>query len=246
MASERRPGQWRRRRHRAAGSLRSGFLRRVDGVRGAELFGELQLVLGDVYGDDSRSGDLCVLHGQMSEPADAEHGDEVGRPGTRYFHRLVGRHTGTRQRRGVERVDPVRDASHESSVRPYVLGITAVDEVPRVLLAPTQRLPAGRAVLAGPAGPTEPRHGDPIAETDAGHVAADPFDDAHTFMAWDEGQRWLDGPVAAGGMDVRVAQAGRLDPDEELVSTGFGHRDVLDPQRLVEVVDKCGLQGRSP
>ena len=59
------------------------LLRGVDGVGGAELLGELQLVVDDVDGHDGAAGDLGVLHGQVAEAADAEHGDEVGRAGAR-------------------------------------------------------------------------------------------------------------------------------------------------------------------
>ena len=54
-------------------------LRRVDRVGGAELLGQLQLVVDDVDRDDRGAGDLGVLQREVAEPADAEDRDEVGR-----------------------------------------------------------------------------------------------------------------------------------------------------------------------
>jgi hypothetical protein len=53
--------------------------RRVDRELGTELSRELELVVVDVDSNDARSRDPRVLQGQAPQPADAEHGDEVGR-----------------------------------------------------------------------------------------------------------------------------------------------------------------------
>ena len=51
----------------------------VDRVLGAELLGELQLLVDHVDGHDRGPGDAGVLQRQVPEPADAEDGHEVGR-----------------------------------------------------------------------------------------------------------------------------------------------------------------------
>ena len=50
---------------------------------GAQLTGELELLLVDVDRDDAPAGDRGVLDREVSEPADAEDGDEIGRAGAR-------------------------------------------------------------------------------------------------------------------------------------------------------------------
>lgn len=74
------------------------------------------------------------------------------------------------------------------------------------------------------------RAGDPLA--DAGH-------DAHALVPRDERDRRGDRPVAVGGMDVGMAQAGCLHPDDDLAGSGHGYRPVLDDQRLAEARHYC-------
>jgi hypothetical protein len=105
-----------------------------------------------------------------------------------------------------------------------------------------ERLAAAVAVAAVAARVAEPRDRDAIADGDAVAVAgAERLDDADALMAGDERQRGLDRPLAAGGMDVGVAQAGRLDPDQDLLVARGGRGDVLDGQRPIEAVDDGSL-----
>ena len=75
---------------------------------------------------------------------------------------------------------------------------------------------------------------------------ADPFDDADTLMPGGERQGGLDRPVTVGGVDVGVAQAGGLDPDDDLARTGLGLGHLLDGERCGEVVDDGSLHGVAP
>jgi hypothetical protein len=59
----------------------------------------------------------------------------------------------------------------------------------------------------------------------------------------DQRQFRLDRPVAVRGVDVCVAEATGLDPDEHLTVARLRHGDVLDAQRLGEVIDDGGLHG---
>jgi hypothetical protein len=94
------------------------------------------------------------------------------------------------------------------------------------------------------AGEAEPRDGDPVADADllAG-VGPERLDDPHALVARDQRQRGLDRPVAVRGMDVGVAEAAGLDPDEHLAVARLRLGDVLDGQRLGEIVDDGGLHG---
>src|SRR6266540_4183649 len=127
-----------------------------------------------------------------------------------------------------------------------VLRVAAVQEVAGVELLLAQRLPAGVAVLAGAAGVTEPRQGDPVAGGYLGHPGTEALHDPDPLVAGDEGQVWLDRPVAVRGVDVGVAQAGGLDPDDDLTRARLGFGYVLDQQRFGEVVDDGGFHGGSP
>ena len=104
------------------------------------------------------------------------------------------------------------------------------------------------AVLADAAGIAQPGHRDAFADGDLGHAGTELDDDADALMAGDERRRRLDGPVAMRGMDVGVAQPGRLHVDAHLPELEPEDRDLLDGQRLAEGVDDGGAirAGGSP
>jgi hypothetical protein len=109
----------------------------------------------------------------MAETADAEDGDQVGRPRARDLHGLVGRHARAGQRRSVEWVDAVRDGDDVLRVRVDVLGEPAVHRITGVLLRGAERLPAAHAVVTGAARISEPRNGDAVADRQLGHARAE-------------------------------------------------------------------------
>src|SRR5512132_1073805 len=215
----------------------------VDGELGAELAGEVELLVVDVDGDHAPAGDRGVLDREVAEAADAEDGDEVRRARARDLHRLVGGDAGARQRRGVERVDAVGHLDHVATVGDGVLAEAAVDRVAHVLLLEAKRLPARDAVVADAAGAAEPWHRDALADRDLRDAGGGLDDDADALVPGYERRRRLDRPVAVRGVDVGVAQARRLYPHAHLPRLQRRRRDLLDRQRAVEVVDDRRLVG---
>ena len=96
-------------------------------------------------------------------------------------------------------------------------------------------------MLAVAAGRIEPRHAHPVAFLHVPHAAADGRDIAHAFMARNEGQGRLDGPVSVGCMQIGMTDARRLDIDQNLARPDFGNRDFLDTQRRTELMNDGGL-----
>jgi hypothetical protein len=92
-------------------------------------------------------------------------------------------------------------------------------------------------VVADPAGVAEPRQGDAVADRDLGHRRAGLGDDPDALVAGHERRRRLDRPVAVGGVDLSVAEAGGLDLDAHLIGLERDRLDALDGQGLVEGVD---------
>ena len=107
-----------------------------------------------------------------------------------------------------------------------------------------ERLPAGDAVIAAATGIAQPRHCDAFAQRDLCDAGAELLDDADALVAGHEGRRRLDRPVAVRRVDVGVAEAGRLDPDEDLALAGNRRLDLLEPQRLGERVHDRRLHQR--
>ena len=202
----------------------------------SELARERQLVVLHVDGDDARPRDPRVLDRQVAEAADPEDGDQVGRACARDLDRLVGRHARAGQGRRVERVDAVRHPDDEVRGRLHELGEAAVDRVAGVPLLGAERLPAGDAVIAAAAGVAEPWHCNAVAQHDLRDAGAELLDDSDALVAGYEGRRRLHRPVAVRRVDVGVAEAGRLDPDEDLALAGNRSLDLLEPQRLGERV----------
>jgi hypothetical protein len=88
------------------------------------------------------------------------------------------------------------------------------------------------AVLAGPIRATQPRDRDSLVDADAGDAFTESVDEADALVPRDKRQGRLDRPVAVGGVDVRVADAGGLDLDADLPRARLGDRPVLDDQGL--------------
>jgi len=67
------------------------------------------------------------------------------------------------------------------------------------------------------------------------------FDDADTLVARDQRQVRLDRPVAVRRMDIGMAQAGCLDTDQHLPTSGHRLGDILDAKVMGEIMDDCCL-----
>ena len=159
--------------------------------------------------------------------------------------RLVRGHAGAGQRRGVRGVDAVRHPHDVARVADRVLGEPAVERVARVdlLLGRASRARCcssgtrrrrSRARAARRACPARGRASFPAPRRSI---------DADALVAGDERRRRLDRPLAAGGVDVGVAEPARLDPDEHLFGAGLGDRQILDLERLIEAADDGGFHG---
>src|SRR5512140_3417338 len=83
----------------------------------------------------------------------------------------------------------------------------------------------------------QPRNSDPIALLDAADGTARRGHRSHAFVAGDEGRVWLDGPIALHGVEVRVADPGRRDANEDLVLVRLRNRYLLECERFSEFAD---------
>ena len=102
------------------------------------------------------------------------------------------------------------------------------------------------ARLAFPACPVDPGQADAISSFDSGGASADINDPAYDLVA--ENQRLLDDgselrPVAVGDVQVRVANAARFYPDQDLSVARFWVWRPLNGKRLLEFVEYRCLHG---
>ena len=226
----------------AIGSCSSGLIR----CSAPTAFALCEPGVVDVDGDHRRAGDARVLDREVAQPARAEHRDHARGPGAGVLDRLVGRHARARQRRGVRRIDAVRDAHDVARVADRVLGEGAVERVAHVLLLQAERLAPAVAVAAHATGVAEPRQRDAHPRLQPVHRAgAQSLDHPDAFVAGDERRRRLDRPLAARGVDVGMAEPARLHAHEHLAGARHGNGQVLDLQRAIERADDSGLHGSS-
>src|SRR4029453_7234109 len=87
----------------------------------------------------------------------------------------------------------------------------------------------------------QPWNSDPIALLDAADGTADRNHRSNAFVARDEGRFWLNGPIALHGVEVRVADPGRRDANEDLVLVRLRHGYFLDYERLAELGNNSRL-----
>ena len=114
---------------------------RVDGHVRAEFTRQRQFLVGDVHRRDVQPHRLGVLHGEVSEAADARDDHPLPRTSVGLFKPLVGRHTGAKDGRRLDKAETVGQARDVGRRREYVLGESAVHRVAGVLLKGAERLP---------------------------------------------------------------------------------------------------------
>jgi hypothetical protein len=94
------------------------------------------------------------------------------------------------------------------------------------------------AVLALAALRREERH-DVVARHDRRNAWADLLDDARALVP--EHGRRVPGRIGArGGVQIRMADAARNEPDEHLACLRLRQVDLLDDERLAELLEDCG------
>jgi hypothetical protein len=87
----------------------------------------------------------------------------------------------------------------------------------------------------------KPRHTHSITLFHVLYARADRGDISNTFMSRDERQCGFDGPIAVGRVQIGMADARRLDVDENVTGAGLWNGDFLDAKRLAECMDYRGF-----
>ena len=221
----------------------------VDGVRGAERGGELELPRVEVDGDDGgRPGelgpgdggapdtaaaedrhrvaqaDLARVHGRADarHHTTAEQSDRLGPGGRVHLRALPGRH----QRPVREGADAERGGERRAIGQRHLLrGVVRREAVP----GPS---PPARPALAAHRPPVQD---DEVTGRKVGDVGADRLDDTGGLVPQQEREVVVDPTLAV--VQVRVAHPARLDADDRLTGPRIGHDDGLER-------DRCALRHR--
>ncbi|MPN14723.1 hypothetical protein SDC9_162050 [bioreactor metagenome] len=168
----------------------------------------------------------------MPQAANAGNDHPIAGLAVEHFEALVYRHAGAQHRGCRGEFEGIGQFADIGRIGQHVLGVSTVHRVTCHLLAIAQSLPTGDAMLAMAAGRVQPRHADAVAFLDPGNARSHLGDIANAFMAGDERQRRLDRPVAIGGVQIGMANAGGFDLDQNPARRNLGNGHLLDDQRL--------------
>ena len=193
-------------------------------VVGAELEAVLLLAQRLRQHRDLGAHRVGELDRHVAEAAEADDGDLLARAGVPVAQRRVGGDAGAQQRRGGVELQAVGDAQDEVLVDDDVVGVAAVGDravaVDRAVGLRVARqavlLLAGLAVLALAAGVDHAADADAVARRERRDLRADLGDDAGDLVARDRRVGDL-APLAAGEVDVGVADAAELDVDADVL-----------------------------
>ena len=236
-------------------------------VRGAVVRRLREPLLGEVDGDDPLgAGQPAADHRPEADEAAAEHGTgraglhargvdggadarrEPARERRAAFERRLRAHLGERDLRHHRVLREGRRA-HEVAERVTVPAEPgrAVGEVAEPLLVPDRDAAVrarAQAVDALPALRCEQRH-HVVAGRDERHAVAHALDDACALVP--EHARRVAGRIGARRrVEVGVADAARDEPDERLARLRLGQLDVLDDERLSELLENGGADLHPP
>ena len=96
-------------------------------------------------------------------------------------------------------------------------------------------------MLAVAAGRVEPRHADAVALFDDRDACAERDDAADRFVARDERDFGLEGPVAGRGVEIGVADPAGFGLDENLTGAGGRNIDLAEHKGFAELFDDGGV-----
>jgi hypothetical protein len=122
-----------------------------------------------------------------------------------------------------------------------IFGKAAILGIAAELRLSADRLPGGQTMLAVAAGRVKPWHADSVALLDDRDACAERDDTADGFVARDERDFGLEGPVAGRGVEIRVADAARLGLDEDLTGTGGRNIEFAEYEGFAELFDDGGV-----
>jgi hypothetical protein len=236
----------------------------IDDVGGAELGCQLQLGGVGIDRDDAAgAGDLRAIDRGHADSATADHHDGFagGDLGGVHHRAIAGDDAAADQRRQLQR-HVLADFDDGILVHQHLLGKGGKIEKLMELLRPgpgqpvgltrqhlhggvgTQHRSPGRAIFAGAAEHRQAGH-DVVAGFHIGHVGADLLDDTSGFVAKHRRQRMRVQPFHE--MQIGMTEAGHSGADQHLARPGLRQADLLDHQRLVDLMQDGGLHfGYSP
>ncbi len=179
----------------------------------------------------------------MPEASAARDRHPLARFGFGHLDALIRGDTRTDERCRLGGREAIRNVRDVRRVGENVLGKAAILCVAAELRVRAHRLPRLQTILAMAAGRVEPRHTHAIAILHQRHACAHLGHAANRLMPRDERQRWLQGPVTGGGMQVRMTHAAGLGLHDDLTRAHRWHSPLAQNQRLAKLFHHRCLHG---
>src|ERR1700722_860483 len=182
-----------------------------------------------------------VLNGDVSETAGAGNDDPFAGTGLRLFQGFICGDAGAENRSGIRERKILGNATEIVGLSQSVFGEGAVDRVSGIFLFEAECFPSGETEIAVAAGAVQPGDSDAIAFFQVSDAGSESGDDSGAFVSGSEWKGGLDGPIAFGGVQVSVTDAGGDDLDESLAGARCWNREFANLKRLAEFFDNRGL-----
>src|SRR6185437_284732 len=174
------------------------------------------------------------------ETSDAGNGNPLAWPCFGLLEPFVGRDAGTQYRRHGCQIAVFGQARHVRGIADRVICKTAVRAIAAVVLGFAQCLPSGYAITALSASIVQPRDAYQIPDEQIAYARADLLDGAHPLVAGNEWQSGFDRPIAIHCMHIRMTDAGRQYPYQDLARTRLGNGTFDNGERLPEALGYGG------
>ncbi len=160
----------------------------------------------------------------------------------RQTERPISDESGAQQRCGLNIVEPGRQHKAITFRRQRELRVAAVDMVAGEARLLAQIFPAAQAVGASFAGPSQPRHPDPVALAHALHVFTHGSHGGDDLVSGDQGEPRRR-KLAVEDVKVGPADAARMHGEEHFALAGVRHRNAVQLKRRAGMHQPHGRHG---
>ena len=181
----------------------------------------IQFLRRDINGRHAQAHGFCVLHRDVAESANTDHGQPLAGPCTGALDATIGGDAGAKDWGHAIHIDMFGQVSAEGGWRHHVFGIAAWLAVARGFGARTYGFHALQAKFAGAAGPEHPRHANAIPLFEILYTFAQRFHITGDFMAGYKREYRIWRPIPFNRVQIAMANAAGLDLDQYFAGAGI-------------------------
>jgi hypothetical protein len=177
----------------------------------------------------------------VPQPADADHGHPLARPGTGALQAAICGDTGAEDGCDLISVGAVGDPPAEGGVGDHVFGITARLRIAGRFGGEADGLHPRQTEFAVAAGRIHPGNADALARHEVIHAGTQSRNFTHHLVTRDQRKVRQGSPVSFDRMQIGVTDPAGVNLDQDLARPGLGYRQSFDFQRRADGAEYRGL-----